>query len=481
MKNIIKLLLISAMGGAITLGTYKVFFEEEKTQTFIETAQNQAVPAKYSVTENTSFTEAAEKTVNGVVHVKTAVKTNGRASSPLEFFFGVPQQRRRDGQLRIGSGSGVILSEDGYIVTNNHVIEEAEEILITLNSGEEYEAELVGTDPTTDIALLKVDAEQKLPALTFSNSDKVQRGEWVLAVGNPFNLTSTVTAGIVSAKGRNIGIINEEFAIESFIQTDAAVNPGNSGGALVNAEGELIGINAAISASRSGTFVGYSFAIPSNIVKKVVEDLRNYGTVQRAFIGVRISNISPRVADELEIDRTDGVLVAGLTQNGAAADAGVQERDIIISVNGEKISTSAELQETIGRKRPGDQISLTVLRDGEKKKFGLTLRNQRGTTETIKKEDMKFISRLGGEFRPLNSKERAQIGIDYGVILKELTPGILAEQGVPKGYIITKINGMRISEVEDINESVENKTSDEPIVMQGILPNGRIKYYAFAG
>lgn len=481
MKNWMKIFVISALGGFISLGTYKVFFEKENTTTYIETERPVQRKASYTTPESLTFTYAAEKTVHSVVHVKVATKAQSRGpSSPFEFFFGVPQRSPNRERLRMGSGSGVILSADGYIVTNNHVIEDAENIRVTLNNEKEYEAELVGTDPTTDIALLKIEAENSLEAIKYSNSDEVKLGEWVLAVGNPFNLTSTVTAGIVSAKGRNIGIIDEKFAIESFIQTDAAVNPGNSGGALVNTDGELVGINSAISASGSGTFMGYSFAVPSNIVKKVVEDLKKYGTVQRAFIGVNISDVNAKIADELKLDRNSGVYVAGTTPNGAAQEAGIKARDVIIAVNGEATPKSSVLQELIGRKRPGDKVTVTVLRGNNKEDFTLTLRNANGTTKMVKKEDLSYVNQLGGSLRPLNGNEREKYGLNYGLVVDEVNGGIMAEQNIPEGYIVARINGQPVSSIDDLNEAADEIDPGEAVVLQGLLPDGRVKYYAFA-
>lgn len=481
MKNIVKIILVSALGGFISLSTYKMFFEKPEVRTYIETQAPQT--ARQTNFNNASpavdFVMAAEKSINSVVHVKTAVRTvYNQVQSPLDFFFGTPQAQPQE-RMQLGTGSGVIISEDGYIVTNDHVINKAEEILVSLNSGEDYKAKIIGTDPTTDIALLKIEEEVSgLPYLSFSNSDNIKVGEWVLAVGNPFNLTSTVTAGIVSAKARNIGIINERAAIESFIQTDAAVNPGNSGGALVNTQGELVGINSAIS-THTGSFEGYSFAVPSNLASKVVRDLKEYGTVQRAFIGVSISDLNPRLADELDIKVNSGVYIGGLSEDGAAEEAGLEKGDIIIAVNSRTITKSSELQEIIGSKRPGEQISLKVLRDNVEKTFNVTLRNVNGTTKRIKKEDLQFLTLLGGRFREINSQEKANYRLKYGVKILEVNNGILAEQEIPSGFIITQINQKAIKTVDDINEAGLEMPKDRPVIIFGILPNGREKYYAF--
>jgi len=482
MKNIAKLILISAFGGMITLGLYKAFFEKQNSKTYIEApARVNQSPVNYNTppTAPDNFVDAAQKSVHSVVHVKTAVRARVPVvQSPLDFFFGVPQAPG-DGQLQLGTGSGVIISGDGYIVTNNHVIDKAEEILVSLNSGEEYSAKVIGTDPTTDIALIKIDDEvEGLPYLNFSNSDNIKVGEWVLAVGNPFNLTSTVTAGIVSAKARNIGIINERAAIESFIQTDAAVNPGNSGGALVNTRGELVGINSAIS-TRTGSFEGYSFAVPSNLAEKVVADLKEYGTVQRAFLGVSISDVNQRLADEMNLDVNSGVFVGGLSENGAAAEAGIQEGDIIVAVDDREVKKMAQLQEIIGGKRPGEKVKVSVLRDDDREDFTVTLRNVNGTTKRYKKEDLQFLTLLGGSFREVNEKERQAYRIPYGVKIIDVKSGILADQEIPSGFIITQINQKPIKTVQDINEIGKSLPRDKPVIIFGVLPNGREKYYAF--
>lgn len=481
MKNIAKLILISTLGGIISLGAYKVFFEKPEVRTYFESPANYR-PQQTNYVPSAApddFVTAAEKSIHSVVHVKTAVVSQvPQMQSPFDLFFGVPKSAP-EGRLQLGTGSGVIISKDGYIVTNNHVIESAEEILVGLNSGEEYRAEVIGTDPTTDIALIKItEAVDGLPYLDFSNSDNIQVGEWVLAVGNPFNLTSTVTAGIVSAKARNIGIINDRAAIESFIQTDAAVNPGNSGGALVNTKGELVGINSAIS-TRTGSFEGYSFAVPSNLAKKVVADLKEYGTVQRAFIGINISDVTQSLADDLGLDVNSGVYVAGLSENGAAQDAGLKKGDIIVAINDREVTKSAQLQEMIGAKRPGEKVKVAVLRDGDRESFEVTLRNVNGTTKRIRKEDLEFLTLLGGSFREINEKEKRTYRIPYGVKITEVNNGILADQDIPEGFIVTQINQRAIKSIEDINEAGMNLPKDKPVIIFGVLPNGREKYYAF--
>lgn len=375
--------LLVAVSAFAAVWTYSTFFDEPEVITVTEER-----PIRYAnlqADSNTTLpdlTIAAEYSVHAVVHIQTQTLRGGGWSSGNPFFDEFFQRRNQEPQLRQGFGSGVIISEDGFIVTNNHVIENAENIRVVLNDKSEYEAELVGTDPDTDIALLKIDAEN-LPYLTYGDSDALSLGEWVLAVGNPFNLTSTVTAGIVSARARNLGINNDQYSIESFIQTDAAVNPGNSGGALVNQQGLLVGINTAI-ASRTGSYAGYSFAVPATIVKKVVDDIMEYGEVQRALLGVSIADINSNLADEFDLETAEGVLVTGVRDNGAAREAGIRTGDVILNVAGEIVNSSAELQEKVSQYRPGDDVEVLIKRDGDRQQFTVTLRNRYGDTQIVR-------------------------------------------------------------------------------------------------
>ncbi|HKI88526.1 MAG TPA: Do family serine endopeptidase [Draconibacterium sp.] len=464
--------LLVIAGALIAVWTYSTFFEKQKVVTVTEKQ-----PMKYTSLPTESgaalpdLTYAAEKSVHAVVHIATQSVRGGGWSSGnpfLDDFFGLHQQRP---QIAQGFGSGVILAPDGYIVTNNHVIEDAQKIKVILNDKREFEARLVGTDPSTDIALLKIDAND-LPYLTYGDSDNLKLGEWVLAVGNPFNLTSTVTAGIVSARARNLGINSDQMAIESYIQTDAAVNPGNSGGALVNQQGELVGINAAI-ASRTGSYSGYSFAVPVTIVKKVVGDIKEFGEVQRALLGVNIRDVNAEDADELNLDEVEGVYVLGVPDNGAAEEAGIKEKDVIISVGGDKVSSSAELQEKISQYRPGDDVKIVVLRNGEKKLFTVTLRNKHGDTQIVR--DNKSI--LGAEFEPVNDREKQKLDIDYGIKIKNLDKGKLKEAGLKEGFIITNVNKKPIYEVNDLKREIGNARGG--ILVEGIYPNGELAYYVF--
>jgi serine protease Do len=477
-KNISVLLvaLISGIGGA---AVYEKVFD--KDQTISITARQPVRFTNYPASGMAAdFTEAAENTVKSVVHVTTTYENRGNNSgNPFfdpfgGFFFGQPDQRQIPKQQ--ASGSGVIISDDGYIVTNNHVVDQASEVEITMDDKRTYTAKVIGTDPSTDLALLKID-EKGLQFATYGNSDNVHVGEWVLAVGNPFNLTSTVTAGIVSAKARNIHILEDQNLppIESFIQTDAAVNPGNSGGALVNTSGELVGINAAI-ASSTGSYSGYSFAIPVNIVKKVVDDLLEYGAVQRGFIGVSIRDIDAGFAKEKEIKRLDGVYVSGLTKAGAAESAGLKEGDIITKINGAIVKTSPELQEQVGRYRPGDKINVTVLRNNDEKNFTVTLRNKEGNTNVTKNE-VEIVNSLGAELVPASSQDMQKLGIKGGVKIKELSSGKLRSAGLKEGFIITSIDNKAVNSIDDVSSYLQNKRGG--VLIEGIYPNGMRAYYGF--
>jgi len=437
----------------------------------------------------TDFTIAAEMSIHAVVHVKTKTPYPqqqmqfGFPSDPFfEYFFGRPErqqpQQQREMPMREGSGSGVIISEDGYIVTNNHVIDNSKEIEVTLNDNRTFPAKLVGADPNTDIALIKIDAKD-LSVIRFGNSDSLKIGEWVLAVGNPLNLTSTVTAGIVSAKARSIGISKAKMPIESFIQTDAAINSGNSGGALVNTRGELVGINTAI-ASRSGGFDGYGFAIPVSIVQKVVADILQYGIVQRALLGVNFKEIDAQLAKEKNLQTMSGAYVVNVIANGAAAEAGIKEGDVITKINNVEIKTGAQLQEQIGRYSPGDKISIAVLRDSKTLTFKAELKNSIGSTAVISSENS--IDMLGAEFNVLDAKTKDKLNLPYGVEIKSLKKGKLQAAGVKAGFIIVKINNQAIRSVDEIEAVLDEvlKSSDQfkMFSIVGIYPNGKIVQYA---
>ncbi len=423
----------------------------------------------------TDFTDAAEMTINGVVHVKIMQENKQNdmygGGDIFDFFFG-PQYRRGQRQEPVvGSGSGVIVSADGYIVTNNHVVEGADKIEVVLNDKRSFEATLIGTDPTTDIAVIKIEATDLHP-LSFGNSDNLKVGEWVLAVGNPFNLTSTVTAGIVSAKGRHVGINTSNMAIESFIQTDAAVNPGNSGGALVNTRGQVIGINTAIY-SQTGSFTGYSFAVPSNIVSKVADDLKTYGEVQRALLGVQIQDVNTEIQKRLNLSTPDGVLVAGVSDGGAALEAGIKTDDVIVSIDGEKVHSSPDLQSKIAQHRPGDAVKISAIRDGKTKDFVVTLRNIRGTTGVIKSGDNQL---LGAKLEKLSDTEAEKMGLRYGLKVSKLEKGKLKDAGVKEGFIIVKANRQPVTSVADFQQIVAS--TQDGLFLSGFYSDGRMRYYA---
>ena len=431
------------------------------------------------------FTKAAEKSINAVVHVKTKTEVKQRSMMGFDddpffqFFFGQPRmQQQQKTRPVMASGSGVIITEDGYIVTNNHVIADADEIEVTLNDKKTYTAKVIGSDPNTDIALLKIDAEN-LHTIPFGNSDDLKVGEWVLAIGNPFNLTSTVTAGIVSAKARNINILSSDMKIESFIQTDAAVNPGNSGGALVNLKGELVGINTAI-ATQTGSYSGYSFAITSNIAKKVVDDLKKYGEVQRAILGVSISDISDELAKEKKISVMEGAYVHSVSEGSAAKAAGIKEGDIITKINDKKVKSVAELQEQIARKAPGDNVSVTVLRNDSEKTFTVELKNKRGNLEVM---TANTLEELGASFQELGKDRLTKLNISNGVLVTSVTKdGKFQQAGIKKDFVIIRINNKPISEIKDIKNALSEVSNgsnrDNALFISGIYTTGEAGYYA---
>lgn len=482
MKRVIQLFIVAMIGGLASIGTYKYFEKEPANQVVQEIDQLRENQNNYFANlplakpeKGIDFTRAAEMSVNAVVHVKTQFNFDQRQMHPLyQFLYG--QQKP---QPKMGAGSGVIISKEGYIVTNHHVIKGADEIEVTMNNNRSYEAKVVGNDPTTDMAVLKVKTDENLPYIPYGNSDEVEIGEWVLAVGNPYNLTSTVTAGIVSAKARNINLLGNDpysgaSAIESFIQTDAAVNPGNSGGALVNTRGELVGINSAIK-SNTGSYTGYSFAVPVNIVQKVVTDLIEYGTVQRAFIGVSIRNLDENLAEKLELQSWKGVYVAGTVEDGAAKKAGIEEGDIITHVSGKQVKSVPELQEQVGQHRPGDKISVTVLREGSEHTFPVTLRNIEGNTEIVSHDKYQTLKTLGAQLEEAQSEELEKLGLNKGVKVKKVLKGKLASIGVRSGYIITKVDHKEVGNVEEVIKILEEK--DGGVLLEGVYSNGQRAYY----
>ncbi len=461
MKQTIRLFLVALFAGAITLGGYK-FFEEKEFISFAPQPSTNFIPTNFSATAdgmNTDFTDAAEKTVHAVVHVKNTTVSR-QPTNIMEYFQGGGQPR-----AMVGSGSGVIISPDGYIVTNNHVIANATNLEVTLNNNKTYTAKLIGTDPNTDIALIKVDGEDDFPFVPFGDSNNVKIGEWVLAVGNPFNLTSTVTAGIISAKARDLNQFDGNP--QSFIQTDAAVNRGNSGGALVNTRGELVGINTAIT-SETGSYVGYSFAVPSNNARKVIEDILEYGNVQRGILGIQVGNISPQVAEKYGINETEGVFVGGIEKGSGADKGGIKEGDIIKQLDGIRVTKFADLAGYLGSKRPNDVVEVTVLRNGNEKTIPVTL---------VKLETFS-IDNLGLEVKNTTSAELNARGLKNGVtVTRALTPEVA--QYRLEGIIITKINDETVNDIDDVKRIMTERDQRTPIKMTFMDTQGNINSFIF--
>lgn len=477
MKKYFGIFFTAALGAAIALGIDHSLKKDPfiSEQSPVQYKQVTYVPGPE---QSINFVAAAEQSINAVVHVKTTFRNSPQTQyyDPFRDFFWGPQPRNQYPQQ--SSGSGVIISGDGYIVTNNHVVENGETIEIILNDKRTFKAKIIGTDPSTDLALLKIEG-QSLSYIMYGNSDEVKVGEWVLAVGNPFNLNSTVTAGIISAKARNINILKnkEGFApIESFIQTDAAVNPGNSGGALVNSSGQLIGINAAI-ASNTGSYTGYSFAIPVNIVKKVVNDLIEFGEVQRGFLGVSIRDIDANFAKEKEINLLSGVYVNDVTPDGAAQAAGIRSGDIITKIGEHTVANTSMLLENVGLFRPGDKINVTVIREGKQIDVPLVLKNKDGETGLLKKEKKEVVSVLGGVFESITKEEKVKLNIENGIKIVSLQAGKLRSAGIKEGFIITAVDKRKVNTIEELQKVLENKNGG--VLIEGIYPNGMKAYYAF--
>ena len=489
-----------------TIGGYH-FFNNDGKVVKIEhitslASKNVALTPELKRSELTDFTTIAGKVVDAVVHIKSSrIADYGGPNNfqyrqlpdpfkdffqndPFEDFFEKrfeyygPKQNGKvkpnNPQMVMGTGSGVIINDEGYIVTNHHVIDQSDDIEITLHDNRTYKAAVVGTDPSTDLALLQIKAKD-LPHLPFVNSDDVKIGEWVLAVGNPFSLNSTVTAGIVSAKARNININKEKFAVESFIQTDAAINPGNSGGALVNLDGGLIGINTAI-ASRTGYYNGYGFAVPSNIVNKVVEDLLKYGSVQRGVLGVMIRSVDGNLAEEKDLDVLAGAYVDSLFENSAGASAGIQKGDVIVKVDDIEIRTSPELQEMIARHRPGDEVKIVVDRKGVEKAFDVVLNNSNGSQELSQKKHQKILRQLGADMETIDSKTAKKLEIDSGVKITNLYVGLLRKHTQMRtGFIITHVDGQKIKDLDAFVDVLKNKNGG--VMLEGIYEDLPGKYY----
>jgi serine protease Do len=471
-------LFMAVLGATIALFAYTKIIEKPSQIISKDTSGVEVRDAKAFLTSlqmqegQIDFTYAAEQTVHGVVHVHTKATMGMQPDNPiLEWFYGDRYSKPREVS---GYGSGVIVSADGYIITNNHVIENAESVEVTLNDKRTFTAQVVGRDPSTDIALLKIKADN-LPYIKYGDSEQLKLGEWVLAVGNPFNLTSTVTAGIVSAKGRNLELLEGDYRIESFIQTDAAVNMGNSGGALVNTKGLLVGITSAI-ISPSGAYAGNSFAIPVSIVKKVVDDLREFGEVQRAIIGVNIRDVTSEDADKQSLGSIRGVLITGIVPDGAAETAGLKANDVILEFDGVDVNSTSELQVQVGKHRPGDKAAVTFIRNGKESTLPIVLKNVAGNTSVVT-ADMTGEVVFGAKLTTLGSSERRELNVDYGVKVMELNDGKFKDLGIKKGYVILSVNGKKVKNATEIRQYTSNETSLKSI--GGIQSDGTVFSYQF--
>jgi len=487
MKNNFKLFGLGLLGGMLPLSAYLMFSGPEFTSLSDQVIDGNRFHNARSVNFEEGaigpdFINASESSINSVVHVTTkVVKTSFQRDPFQEFFYGPGAGGREFKQYGSGSGSGVIVSSEGYIVTNNHVIEDANEIEVILNDNSKYTAKLIGSDPSTDIAVLKIEGSGFIP-IRIGNSDDLHIGEWVLAVGNPFNLTSTVTAGIVSAKARNINLLSDRtqqnvVPIESFIQTDAAVNPGNSGGALVNTKGELVGINTAI-ASVTGSYSGYSFAVPVNLVQKVMRDLIDYGIVQRGYLGVQIADINQELKETNNLPNTKGVYISKVTDDGSAQKAGVKDGDVILKIGTKEVNSVAELQEEIGKRRPGDKVSLTIRnKDGDESVKELVLRNKDGDTKLDTKEEISKNFALGATFIELSSKEKKELNISTGVKIETLNAGKLKSIGLQPGMVVTKVNNETVETVEQLTTKLNGV--NKGILLEVLTASGKKEYFGF--
>ena len=476
MKRGILITLLSALAGGLT--AYAVV--NNMSSDNVSAGQTSADGAMFR-TVNLSqdnwpdFTYAAESAVDAVVYVKvTSTQTMQQApSSIFDYFFGFPQGGAPQQRERVGSGSGVIIREDGYIVTNNHVIEDATKIEVTLNNNQTYPATLVGADPATDVALLKVEATG-LPVIPFGDSDKLRLGEWVIAIGSPYDLRSTITAGIVSAKGRSMPNYSGEFKIESFIQTDAAVNPGNSGGALVDKAGNLVGINTAIY-SQTGSYAGYSFAVPVNIVKKIVYDLIDFGSVKRAVLGISMKPLDDKIAEELKLSSRNGVYISEVSKGSAADEAGIKAGDVLLAIDSMTVNSTPAVQEAVSRYSPGDEAVVTVIRDGKEKKFDVTFKGTAQENGTVTNDGS--VAFYGSSIREADEKTLQKYGLKNGVEIVELGPGKLMEAGATEGFIILYVNDHPVKTPQDVIDIV--KKSKRTVFIEGVTPSGRIGYFGF--
>lgn len=487
MKKFGSLFLAAILGSAITIASFQ-FLKDNNDNVSLHFQSTPTAKVAYSVNESgeaipINFSDAAEKVMPAVVHISSRqnrTDVQQRSNDPLRDFFG-PYNRQGPSQ---STGSGVIINPQGYIVTNNHVVKDADLVEVTLIDNRTYKAEVIGTDPDTDLAVIRI-SENNLPFLAFEDSDKSRVGEWVLAVGNPFNLTSTVTAGIISAKGRSINILrtgdeNGNTAIESFIQTDAAINPGNSGGALVNLQGGLLGINTAI-ASQTGSYSGYGFAVPSNIVNKIVEDLIKYGVVQRGWLGVNIQSVNSQLAKQFDLAVNEGAYIAGFAENSSAKNTGIKEGDVVVKIDDVVIKTNSDLIEQIGRHRPGDKVEVTVDRKGKEYVYPITLKTRNGDESIVKREKLDEVASLGIKVEEVDDRTLKMLDLKSGVLVKELTKGKISRYtNLHEGFIITKVNDEPISSVKDFNEEIKKIRSGEVVIFSGTYPDDKEEFlYSF--
>ena len=490
MRRFSSLFLAAVLGSVCTVASYK-FLDEDSNRVKIEYAANVPI-SKVAYTTNEKgeavpldFTAAAEKVMPAVVHIRSTYESTADARTnvpdPFREFFGIP--KGEFGPKQAG-GSGVIINADGYIVTNNHVVEDADEIEVSLLDNRTYTAEVIGTDPDTDLALIKI-KEEGLPYLSFVDSDKAKVGEWVLAVGNPFNLNSTVTAGIISAKGRSINILGGRnnngqgsTAIESFIQTDAAINPGNSGGALVDLQGGLLGINTAI-ASPTGSYSGYGFAVPSDIVSKIVEDLLQYGVVQRGWMGVSITSVNSQLMKENDLTVREGAYISAFAPSSSAKEAGLKEGDVVVKIDETPIRSNTALIEYVGRHRPGDKLNVTVNRKGKEIVIPVVLKTSEGKVGAIRAEDRKGFASLGIELEEVDAKVLKNLDIENGVRVKALGQSgkLVRETDIRPGFIITSVNDTPVKSVKDVNETLNKMKSGELVVLSGKYETSKRDYY----
>ncbi len=471
-KNLILVFVVAFLGSMLAINSNKLFFvSESTTYKSIQERQGElgvnSVNVKYEsgVPKELDFTIISELATNSVVHIRSSYNASIKSNGYYQYRQGPSQS----------SGSGVIVSDDGYIVTNNHVIENAATVQVVLNDNRSYDAKVIGTDPTTDLALIKIKGEN-FPFMAYGNSDAVKVGQWVLAVGNPFNLTSTVTAGIISAKARNIGILRDEnnYQIESFLQTDAVVNPGNSGGALIDINGRLIGINSAI-ASPTGSYAGYAFAIPVNLVKKVADDLLEFGVVQRGLLGIQINDVSAELAEQQGLSVLQGVYVSRVGAGSGAEEAGIEVNDVIIGIDDIEVTNTSRLQELVARHRPGDKVKVTLIRDGKSLEIEAVLKNSGGTIAVI--ERVSEVEIEGSVFENITRKQAEKLNILSGVLLKELKEGKWQEAGIEEGFIITEVDKNKIATVEQLKRLME-QLEGERVILLGVMENGDKTYYS---